>query len=365
MVMISIYDVGSMPLTGSLEFFTEGLKVFQAGETRMEPARYFADKIIGVFTDKIRAGIDVPNYPQLRDMNQMFLEMFEGLIKVERAYVAEKLRLKSGMGMLPEVQVLKTEVEKVFERLESSSEKLKVKVCMTGPYTLASLFLQRDAELFKDLSFVLAEIASKNLFSEGRIEVAILSLDEPVFGTVDDSLLDYGSAGREELRKAWDRIFWEARSRKIKTVLHLHNTRNELFWELENLQIVESHVGDPIYSSSKARRLAEEKDKFFKASIALTDFDKLMAEKLKSLGEEKPLEQSIGEAWTDIKKGKTRPEFFLEEVEAMRARLREAIEFFGKERVPYAGPECGLSSFPTYSCALECLKRVSEVLKPQ
>ena len=361
--MVSTYDVGSMPFTGSIEAFTQGLKAFQAGETQEKSARYFIGKIVEVFTDKVKAGMDVPNYPQLRDMNQMFLEMFEGLMKVEGAYVAERLRLKPGMGMLPEVQVLRAEAGRVLERLEKPPEKLKVKVCITGPYTLASLFLERDAELFRDLGEVLAEVASKNFFRKGKIEVSMLSLDEPVFGTVDDSLLDYGSPGREELLKAWDRIFWEAKSRKVETVLHLHDTRNELFWDLENLQIVESHVGDSIYSSAKAKKLVEEKDKFLKASIALTDFDSLIAEKLKRQGEAGSIEQKIGEVWSDIKKGETTPDFFLENVEAMRARVKAAIEFFGKERIPYAGPECGLSSFPTYACALECLRRTVEASK--
>ncbi|RLI15634.1 MAG: hypothetical protein DRO43_00595 [Candidatus Hecatellales archaeon] len=361
--MVSTYDVGSMPLTGSLEAFTQGLKAFQAGETLTEPARYFADKIVEGFADKVKAGIDVPNYPQLRDMNQMFLEMFEGLMKVEGAYVAERLQLKPGMGMLPEVQVLKAEAERILEKLENPPERLKVKVCVTGPYTLASLFLEKDAKLFRDLGEVLAEVASKNFFREGKIEVSMLSLDEPVFGTVDDSLLDYGSPGREELLKAWDRIFWEAKTRKVETVLHLHDTRNELFWDLENLQIVESHVGDSIYSSTKVKRLVEERDKFLKASIALTDFDSLIAEKLKSQGEAESIEQKIGAVWSDIKKGKTRPDFFLESVEAMRARVKAAIEFFGEERIPYSGPECGLSSFPTYACALECLRRTVEASK--
>jgi len=39
------------------------------------------------------------------------------------------------------------------------------------------------------------------------------------------------------------------------------------------------------------------------------------------------------------------------------------IKMFGVERILYAGPKCGLKSFPTYQCALECLKNVSEATK--
>lgn len=341
-------------MRGSLQAFLQGLEDLQAGR-ETEQANHAANQILQVFTDKVNAGIAVPNYPQLRDMNEMFLEMFEGFLKVGEGYVAERLRLKAGRGMLPEVQILRRRVEKVFEGLQHPLERLKVKVCITGPYTISSLFHQRDGELLKDLGFLLASVASKNLFKEKKMEVSMVSLDEPVFAVLDDPLLDYGSQGREELRKAWDRIFSEVKGRGAETVLHLHNTRDGLFWEVESLQILESHVGDLLYSSTKAKRMAEEKDKFFKASIALTDFDSLIMKRLRGEGMEQ-----VGKVWRRIKRGEVSPESFLEEVEALRVRLRRVVGFLGEERVPYAGPECGLGGFPTYPCAVECLRRVAQ-----
>jgi methionine synthase II (cobalamin-independent) len=47
----------------------------------------------------------------------------------------------------------------------------------------------------------------------------------------------------------------------------------------------------------------------------------------------------------------------------MKKRLTKILELFGENRVPYAGPECGLRSFPTYESALECLRRVVESVK--
>ena len=47
-------------------------------------------KIVESFIDKILCGIDVPNYPQYRDMNEMFLEKFGGLIKTKDGYMLEK-----------------------------------------------------------------------------------------------------------------------------------------------------------------------------------------------------------------------------------------------------------------------------------
>ncbi len=53
----------------------------------------------------------------------------------------------------------------------------------------------------------------------------------------------------------------------------------------------------------------------------------------------------------------------LEELEQIKKRLADIIGFFGENRVPYAGPECGLKGFPTYQSAIECLKRVAKAAK--
>ena len=46
----------------------------------------------------------------------------------------------------------------------------------------------------------------------------------------------------------------------------------------------------------------------------------------------------------------------------MKTRLSRTIERFGLERVLYAGPECGLKTFPRYENAIENLRRVSEAV---
>jgi len=47
----------------------------------------------------------------------------------------------------------------------------------------------------------------------------------------------------------------------------------------------------------------------------------------------------------------------------MKKRLKKIQETFGAERVPYAGPECGLGGFPSYGVAIEYLRRVTDVVK--
>lgn len=216
----------------------------------------------------------------------------------------------------------------------------------------------------EDLGRALADISSNSIFDTRYAEVSLLFLDEPVFGLLDDPLLDYGSDGREALRRAWDGICREATARNIETGIHLHNSSDELFWEVEHLDIIESHVGDRLYASEATKGRLEETDKRLKASICITDFDYLIEEKLRMECEGSDLQQLLAETWSRIKMGYVDSHAFLEDPKVLQLRIREVIDRFGPERVPYAGPECGLRSFPTYDCAMECLKRVSAALKP-
>jgi len=67
-------DVGSMPFVGDSKKFVEGASRFSLYSAE-ESAEFFEKKVLEGLLDKIRVGIDVPNYPQFRDMNEMFLSM--------------------------------------------------------------------------------------------------------------------------------------------------------------------------------------------------------------------------------------------------------------------------------------------------
>jgi len=73
---------------------------------------------------------------------------------------------------------------------------------VTGPYTLASFFQGKNARLFEELGHGLAEIVSQSVYDSRHSGVALVCIDEPVIGFLNDPLLDYGSEGRESLRAA-------------------------------------------------------------------------------------------------------------------------------------------------------------------
>ena len=362
--MVESCDVGSLPFVGDVNKFLEGANCFGSLTNDLR-AQYFEEKIVEGFLHKMQAGILVPNYPQFRDMSDMFLSMIEEVEKVKGGYVETGLlSLQSEKGILPEVEVIRKHSREFYEKLD---RQFKVRISITGPYTLASQFLYKDKRIFSRLGNLLARIVESNVFSNKYGSVSLVALDEPVFGLVDDPLMDRSSEARENLCKAWELILEKASSKNAKTCLHIHSTRDELFWEIKSLNIIETHRNDPIYEAKRTKRLLESTDKFLNASITATDFDQLIRNYLIATSRQKmnetAINEKIGETWKNIKEGKVKPVIFLESTDSMQKRLIELIENFGENRISYSGPECGLRSFPTYECALECLRRVADATR--
>lgn len=340
-MIIKTCDSGSLPSVGSTEEFEK--------------------QIVESFLDKIRVGIQVPNYPQFRDMNQMFLSMINGIEKIKGGYMETAVpSLKTKGNKITEVSVIEENAQKIEEQ---AGEPFEVRVCVTGPYTLASFFPYRDEGTFSRLGNVITELLEQNLFSNKHGKTSLVSVDEPSFGLMDDPLTDFGSRGRENLLRAWETIFRKIKSKNAQAMIHLHSTSNPLFWDADSLDVIDSHVDDPLVRMRTTKELLEKRDKFLKASITSNDFDRLIREKIAADSQKKlaesDLNQRVADAWTDIKHGRVNPDSFLETVDRMRSRLNYVVDRFGAERVLYAGPECGLKGYPSYETAIECLRRIS------
>lgn len=362
--MIQSCDSGSFPFDGDFAKFLKGANLFNL-DNEAESVEYFEKKVIENFLDKIRANIDAPNYPQFRDMNKMFLPMIEGIEKIDSGYLETKtLSLKQDNYKIAEVSAIERNSRLIREKIGKPFE---VRVCVTGPYTMASFFPYKDEGTFSRLGTVISQILENNLFNNNDGKTNLVSVDEPLFGLLDDPLIDFGSNGRENLLKAWETIFHVVKSKKIWTMIHLHSTANPLFWDVPSLDVIDSHVDDPINQMKKTRELLESQDKFLKASITINDFDQLIKRKVVEDSQEEMTESAINEiiadTWTSIKHKKVDPEKFLESIDIMKKRMSKIVERFGKERVPYAGPECGLKAYPSYRNALECLRRVSSAVE--
>jgi len=361
--LIESCDVGSLPFVGDFQKFLDGASSY--ARVVNDSTEFFEKMVMEGFVDKVEAGIDVPNYPQYRDMTQMFFDTIEGIGKVNGGYIEiGALTLKRGNGIIPEASAIGNCSKEIYEKLGNP---FQLRICVTGPYTMSSLLAYKDKGTFARLGNVLAQIIEKNVFDNKQGSVRLVSVDEPVFGFVDDPLLDRGSEGRENMLKTWESIMQKIRAKGAKACLHLHNTSDEMFWEVQALDMIESHVNDPFYHTKRTKDRLESTDKFLKASITVTDFDQLIRNNIIATSKQKPNEitvnEKIAETWKNLAKKQIDPTIFVEKAELMKERFNKIVEYVGENRVPYAGPECGLRSFPTYESALECLRRVSKVVK--
>ena len=357
------YDIGSLPFAGDFQKFLEGAS--NHGRFVNNATKFFEKKMVESFVDKIKAGVNVPNYTQYRDMTQMFFDLIEGVEKFNGGYIeTAPLTLKKGEIAIPEVSAIKNHSREISESLE---EPFQLRICVTGPYTMSSLLSYKDRESFTRFGIVLAQIVEGNIFNVKEGSVKIVTVDEPVFGFVDDPLLDHGSEGRENLLKAWETIMQKIRSKGAEASLHLHNTSDELFWEIKDLNVIESHANDSFYQVKRTKELLESTDKFLKASIAVTDFDQLIRSHIlitsKQKLNENMVNEKMAETWKSLAKKQIDPNIFIEDAKLMRERLSETIKCFGVDRIPYFGPECGMRSFPTYESSMECLRRVAQAFK--
>ena len=362
--MLELSDVGSTPFNGDYDKFLEASKVYSNTlQKQTESAKYFEDKVVEIFVDKLNSGIDVPTYPQLREMNSMFLGIFEGIDKMKEGYYETgDLSISKEKVVVKEVDVIHKNSAKIEE---IAGNPFKMKVCITGPYTLSCFFAHKDNEIFGRLAKILTEMVKKSIFDGKHGRVQLVSVDEPTLGFIDDPLLDIGAGGREDLIKAWEMIFHKLKQKKIDTCMHLHDTTNNIFWDVKSLNVIESHVNDPIYFSEKTKKYLSTTDKFLKASISISHFDNLIrnyiVDNFKE-NEEININQKLGKIWGEIKNNTQDPAVYLENAEIMQKRLLKILDQIGSEKIIYAGPECGLKSFPTYETALKCLKTNAEAV---
>jgi len=82
--MVLSYDVGSLPLRVEESVIWEGAR--KSGSllslvSGSDAVEVFEREVVGGFVDKVKAGIDVPNFPKFRDMNEMYCYINRGIEK--------------------------------------------------------------------------------------------------------------------------------------------------------------------------------------------------------------------------------------------------------------------------------------------
>ena len=295
-------DIGSYPLPRGVRL--DGLS----------RDRYL--QLVGqVLAEKIRAGVEIPTYPQLRDMIRMFMDPIKDPDMTESPFL------------------IRREKAEILE-LQAVPPGQKVRVCVTGPVELyISAF---GATGYTDILYTLAESVSRFLeWAKEEGKMAIASLDEPSLGLNSNIIFS-----EEEIQEALEIASRPCRGMHCE--VHLHSPLYaELCAHVSGIDIlgVES-AAHPDYLKLIEREVLEDTGTYLRAGIARTDIFSLSAQ----LNDRYKVN-----LWEDLPRLE-REITSLESPLIMKSRLDQAYAQFG-DRLIATGPDCGLGPWPSQELA--------------
>lgn len=307
-------DIGSYPMP-------KGVRL-----ESLSPDQYL-QLVRDVMDQKLRAGVEVPTYPQFRDMIRMFMDPIENPDLSESPYL------------------IKREHARIME-LQAVPPGQCVRVCVTGPIELyISAF---GATNYSDILYTLAESVARFLAaakSEGKMTVA--SIDEPSLGMSSNIVFS-----EDEIFRALE--IASSPGQGMDCEVHLHSPLYaEICARVPGINIlgVES-AAHPDYLKLIDKKVLEETDTYLRAGIARTDILSLSAR----------LNEQYGiNLWDDV--ARLEKEILdLESPQVMKKRLEKAYAQFG-DRLRATGPDCGLGSWPSQELAGKILANCAAAVK--
>lgn len=307
-------DIGSFPLPlGIKREWAE--KNFQSKEYEEMVQRAFLMK------EKF---VEVPNYPQFRDMVKMFLEPIKNPDFQDDAYLISEREAK-----IPEVEF----VEKM--KIE------KLRVCITGVFEL--YYREFGGVIYEDLLENIAESVYR--FAKNTMKyknVVCLSFDEPSLGVVPDL-----QPSKELVERTYDFKL------NVDTQVHLHEPVFYTHFENTGIGIIGiESASNPTKLNAIDPEILESADKKLRVGVARTDIDCMLSEFNERHGVN---------AW----KNEDLSLLAIEEFEPpnnILERIKTAKERFG-DLISYIGPDCGLFSFPSQKVALKLLENIQKAKK--
>ncbi len=330
-------DIGSYPLP-------EGVSkewIQNAFNTRTENEKLFT-VINDAFQQKIDAGVEVPNYPQYQDIFT-FLKVIRDPNCCDNPF-----EVKSECARIEELEAIE-KVAKAYK--EKFGETLKVRICVTGP---TELYLRefggtQYADIYSLFAKSVNKLVRNSMKSAKNFKIATVSIDEPSIGLNPELAFDENDiiSALTDASKSGSK--WGA-----DVQIHLHSP---LYYNVAcetptiNVIGVES-AGTPSYLELIDKKVLESTDSFLRLGIARTDIFTLAG----ILNE-----RYCTNVWKD-QQYLSKIVTDLETPAIITKRLRLAHRRFGN-LIKYAGPDCGLGSWPNQKIAFILLSNVAQGIR--
>ena len=307
-------DIGSYPLP-------KGVRLENLSHDQ------YLNLVRDVLAQKSRAGVEVPTYPQFRDMIRMFMDEIENPDHAESPYL------------------IKREHARIMELLALSPGQ-EVRVCVTGPVELyISAF---GATHYPDILYNLAESVARFLDkAKSDAKMAVASLDEPSLGLSSNIIFS-----EDEILQALQVASEPCRGMDCE--VHLHSPLYaQACARVPGISIIGiESAAHPDYLQLIDRKALEETDSYLRAGIARTDILSMSARLNETLGTN---------LWNDMKRLE-KEILELESPQVMRKRLDKAYARFG-DRLRATGPDCGLGSWPSQDLAGRILSNCAAAVR--
>ncbi|MHC1570693.1 MAG: methionine synthase [Methermicoccaceae archaeon] len=330
-VLVPIFDdVGSFPLP-------EGVSKTDIRVGNPSERQHYLKLVEDAMWLKLKAGVDVPTYPQFRDMNRMFLDIIE-----DPSLCTEPLVVDERNAHIVELEA----VERAARRWSAEGvEPPEVRVCITGPVELyLPLF---GSSVYPDVLLQLAKSISafvRHACTGYNLKVAAVCLDEPSLGLNPNIMFS-----EDDIIEALNRA---AKGCNADVHVHLHSS---LYYETacrSDIDVVGVEcASNPSNLEMVDMKTLDETDTHLRVGIARSDIHSLaaqMSERYETNVWNHPelLERLVSEVETP---------------EVIAARLERAVRMFG-DRISYAGPDCGLGSWPSQKIAAGLLGNVHKAI---
>lgn len=332
-------DVGSFPLPPHVQreqFEKAYVQARQAMNIGKDPRKddflseNFCQVVLDSFRKKCLTGLDVVTYPQHYDMYKQFLDVINEIMDKGTYVVA------SEQAFIPEIRIIEAEAKRFHEEI---GKKIRLRVCITGPM---ELYLKTvGTTCYKDVLLMFAEtvrrFAKNSVLNSKHIRTEAVSLDEPSFGFQEVS------TDRDVIIETLEKAY--AFSGAIKQV-HLHSSaRITQVLDVKNLDVASFEFGaSPKNIEGLSEKMLDKADKLIRVGITRTDIDSIIAE-LRDKGVTKPMIEQLVEKESTIRK-----------------RYDLIKSTFG-DKLAFAGPDCGLGSWPTQESAQLLLERTAKAVK--
>jgi len=283
---------------------------------------------------KIDAGVEIVNYPQFRSMIDQFLKPMTDSKRCEAPFL-----IKEEEARIEELELLEPFAK---EYMEKNGERLRLRVCVTGP---CELYHSRFGDrVYEDLLDNIASSVDRFIKHAAEFspyfDLRAVSLDEPSLGIVPFD---------ERMLRALDMAGAYASSSGIDLQIHLHTPiLYDTICRVKNIGIigVES-AANPGYLNLIDPEVLRRYGKLLRVGVARTDLFRMGAEFNEAHG-------------TDVFKNEEDLERLVDEMispEVVLSNLKHAYGIFG-DLIRYVGPDCGLGSWKSQRAAGKLLRNV-------